>query len=46
MIPLKKSFQWYDVHLKVRGNETFAKRYAGRVETGAGGKTDPLLSPC
>ena len=38
-----KSFCWYDVSVKIKGNITFERRYAGRVETGVAGKTDPLM---
>ena len=38
-----KSFAWYDVSIKLKGNLSFARRYAGRVETGADSKTDPLM---
>jgi phospholipase C len=38
-----KSFGWYDISIKLNGNLSFARRYAGRVETGAAGKTDPLM---
>lgn len=38
------SFNWYDVSIKVQGYNNFEKRYAGRVETGQKGKTDPLMA--
>ena len=38
-----KSFGWYDISIKLKGNLSFARRYAGRVETGAVSKTDPLM---
>lgn len=37
------SFNWYDVSVTVEGYPAFEKRYAGRVETGAHGKTDPYM---
>jgi phospholipase C len=37
------SFGWYDFSVKIKGNTTFERRYAGRVETGAASKTDPLM---
>lgn len=40
---LIKSFGWYDVSVKIKGNDLFEKRYAGRVETGREGKSDPLM---
>lgn len=40
---LSSSHNWYDFSLIVEGNKLFEKRYAGRVETGANGYTDPLM---
>jgi phospholipase C len=34
---------WYDVTIRVAGNASFAKRYAGRVETGNWSTSDPLI---
>ncbi|MGV3686368.1 MAG: phosphocholine-specific phospholipase C [Daejeonella sp.] len=42
-INLSKSFGWYDHSIKVKGYDLFEERFAGRVETGAVGKTDPLM---
>jgi len=42
-VDLKKSFGWYDFKIKVVGFETFERRYAGRVETGELGHTDPQI---
>jgi len=38
-----KSFGWYDISVKLKGNLSFARRFAGRAETGASSKTDPLM---
>jgi phospholipase C len=38
-----KSFGWYDFSVKLKGNQSFEKRYAGRVETGTPTKTDPFM---
>ncbi|THU34765.1 phospholipase C, phosphocholine-specific [Niastella caeni] len=38
-----KSYGWYDFSIKLKGNQLFEKRYAGRVETGEPGKTDPFM---
>jgi phospholipase C len=38
-----KSFGWYDFSVKIKGNPVFERRYAGRVETGLPGKTDPFM---
>jgi phospholipase C len=40
---LRDSFNWYDISIKVKDHPHFEKRYAGRVETGQHGKTDPLM---
>jgi phospholipase C len=42
-IHLAKSFGWYDFSIKIKGNNVFEKRYAGHVETGKAGKTDPFM---
>jgi phospholipase C len=42
-IPTNKSFGWYDFTIRIKGNSTFERRYAGRVETGAASKTDPFM---
>lgn len=38
-----KSFGWYDFSIFAEGYEEFEKRYAGRVETGKEGFTDPVM---
>lgn len=43
VIGLQKSFGWYDLSVRVKGNETFQQVFAGRVETGRPSKTDPLM---
>ena len=40
---LSKSYNWYDLQVSVKGYEKFGERFAGRVETGAITKTDPLM---
>ena len=42
-LDLGKSHGWYDLSIKVKGFESFEKRYAGRVETGQSSFTDPLM---
>jgi phospholipase C len=42
-IDLSKTYGWYDISIKVKGNNTFEKRYAGKVETGIETFTDPLM---
>ncbi|HEY5369181.1 MAG TPA: phospholipase C, phosphocholine-specific [Hanamia sp.] len=43
VLNLKKSLNWYDISLKIKGNNLFEKRYAGRVETGDHSKSDPYM---
>lgn len=40
---LSKTYGWYDVTVKLKGNTSFEKRYAGKVETGKESFTDPLM---
>ncbi|MCW3125364.1 MAG: phospholipase phosphocholine-specific [Bacteroidetes bacterium] len=40
---LAKTYGWYDISVKVKGNSTFEKRYAGKVETGNESFTDPMM---
>ncbi len=40
---LAKSHHWYDFLILIEGHADFARRYAGRVETGKPGYTDPLI---
>jgi len=39
----KQSF-WYDFRISCKDDNTFQEQYAGRIETGESGKSDPLLS--
>lgn len=39
----QKSFGWYDFTVRVAGSAGFEKRYAGRVETGKWGNSDPAM---
>ncbi len=43
LLPLEKSFGWYDFTIRVKGYPEFSKRYAGRVENGKAGKSDPAM---
>jgi phospholipase C len=43
ILDLRKSFGWYDFTVKVGGNKTFERRYAGHVETGERSFTDPFM---
>lgn len=39
----KQSF-WYDFRVSCKDDNTFEEQYAGRIEVGESGKSDPLLS--
>jgi phospholipase C len=43
VLRLGKSFHWYDFSVRVEGNTGFLRRFAGRVETGATGFSDPAM---
>jgi phospholipase C len=43
VLNLNDTFGWYDFTVKLKGNNLFSKRFAGRVETGKHGKTDPFM---
>jgi phospholipase C len=43
VLPLDKSQGWYDFSVKVQNYDPFEKRYAGRVETGRPGISDPYM---
>ncbi|MEO9022964.1 MAG: phospholipase C, phosphocholine-specific [Ginsengibacter sp.] len=43
VLNLQKSFNWYDISLKIKENNQFERRYAGRVETGDHSKSDPFM---
>ncbi len=42
-LDLKKSHNWYDIAVTARGMALFRQRFAGRVETGKDGFSDPLM---
>jgi phospholipase C len=44
LLDLERSSNWYDFSLKVAGVEGFEKRYAGRVEIGKTGISDPAMA--
>ncbi len=43
VLNLTKSHNWYDFSVKVTGHRTFEKRYAGKVENGKPGYSDPFM---
>ncbi len=43
VIPLNRSHRWYDLSVKISGNASLEYRFAGRVETGEDGFTDPKM---
>jgi len=43
-IGTKSSHRWYDLEIKAMGFDDFSRRYAGRLENGKDGITDPLMA--
>lgn len=43
-LALEKSHGWYDLSVRIQGKEGFEKRYAGRIETGTDGISDPAMA--
>ncbi|PWV53291.1 phosphocholine-specific phospholipase C [Chitinophaga sp. S165] len=43
ILDLSKSYGWYDFSVRITGNKTFERRYAGHVENGKTGFSDPLM---
>jgi phospholipase C len=43
LLELKKTFFWYDFSVTVANFGEFARRFAGRVETGRAGYSDPVM---
>ena len=43
VVKLAGSHGWYDLSVHVEGSEGFEERFAGKVETGVEGQTDPLM---
>ena len=43
VLNLENSHGWYDFSITVEGHEPFMQRYAGRVETGKHGYSDPFM---
>jgi phospholipase C len=44
LLDLERSSNWYDFSVRISGVEGFEKRYAGRVETGRNGISDPAMA--
>jgi len=42
-IPLARSFGWYDLIVRIPENPGFGQRFAGRIESGKEGFSDPLM---
>jgi phospholipase C len=42
--PLKSSFGWYDLTVRVEGDATFKRRLGGHVETGKNSMSDPAIA--
>jgi phospholipase C len=44
ILRLGRSHQWYDFNVTVAGESQYLRRYAGRVETGKSGFSDPAMA--
>ncbi len=44
MVPTDHSHGWYDFTVRLAGSQTFAYRYAGRVESGQASYSDPAMA--
>lgn len=44
VVPLAKSAGWYDLSVRVTGQPEFESRFAGRLETGKLGTSDPAMA--
>jgi phospholipase C len=44
LLRLHKSFSWYDINVSVPGAKHFVRHFAGRVETGKAGWSDPAMA--
>jgi phospholipase C len=42
-LALEKSHHWYDFSVTIAGADRFLRRFAGRVETGKSGLSDPVM---
>jgi phospholipase C len=42
-LALAQSHRWYDFSLTIAGADRFLRRFAGRVETGESGFSDPVM---
>jgi len=43
VMALAQSHHWYDFSLTIVGADRFLRRFAGRVETGESGFSDPVM---
>jgi phospholipase C len=43
LLELQGSHAWYDFTVAVKGADMFLRRYAGKVETGREGTSDPAM---
>lgn len=43
VVDLSDSHLWYDLMVRIGGNNDFSRHYAGRVDNGKDGKTDPQM---
>ena len=43
VLALGRSHHWYDFSVTIGGEERYLRRFAGRVETGQSGFSDPVM---
>jgi len=44
VLRLNRSHHWYDFSVTIGGVDRYLRRYAGRVETGKAGFSDPAMA--
>jgi len=42
-IPVEKYHNWYDAEIRIKGDENYFRKFAGRIEDGFPSMTDPLM---
>lgn len=40
---LSNLYNWYDIEIRIKGQDDYLRRFAGRIENGKDGKTDPYM---
>lgn len=42
-IPVSEYYNWYDVEVRIKGDENYLRKFSGRIEDGLPSKTDPHM---